>query len=144
MTGDYTNHMVFAVSIQARSGPLVTIDTGEDQAVDLQWLAQVQLPSGLQVQYGAVGSRVDFLLRRDGAEVAAVCDLASGEYVLSAGSGMENLREVTQILLELLSLRLRHLRAEPIASRRSREGSLKELAGLTCGTWFPFEALQAV
>lgn len=143
-TGDYTNHMVWAESDEQRRLPLVTIDTGENSLEDLSWLAKLNLPSGVQVEYGAMGSRGDFLLRRGGTEVAAVCDLESGEFVLSAGARIEDAGGATRLLLELIRMRLGHLRVEPASAGQSREGSLRPLARLTDGTWFPFESLRAL
>ena len=116
----------------------VTIEAESTGELDVRWLDRVQLPHGTRVDYRDVGSRGDIIVSHGGKDMAAVCDLLSGEFVVSEPLRAED--PSAELLLRLLRNRLQHVRRTSEA-RRGREGALRPLARLTGGAWYPYEIL---
>ena len=116
----------------------VTIDAESAGELNVGWLDRVRLPQAARVDYRDVGSRGDFVVTHGGNDIAAVCDLISGEFVASEPLGVGD--PSAELLLRLLGSRLRHVDRASEA-RLGREGALRPLARLTGGAWYPYERL---
>ena len=95
------------------------------------------IPEAARIDYRTVGRRGDFVVTVGTTELVAVCDLDSGEYVISGQLGGDE--SAAALMRDLLRRRLQHLHEAPIESRQRFEGRLRSLADMSGGTWFAFE-----
>lgn len=136
---DYNQHMGEGERGAGPGSPRLTIEATTGARVELSWLDAVVVPEAARIDYRTVGRRGDFVVTVGTAELVAVCDLDSGEYVISGQLGGDE--SAAALMRDLLRRRLQHLHEAPIESRQRFEGRLRSLADMSGGTWFAFETV---
>jgi len=136
---DYNQRMGEGEQGAGSASPRLTIEAAVGTRVELSWLDAVVVPEAARIDYRTIGRRGDFVVTVGAAELAAVCDLDSGEYVISGELGGDE--SAAALMRELLRRRLQHLHEAPIESRQRFEGRLRSLAEMSGGTWFAFETV---